>query len=55
MSTNAFKTMKPSPVMLSLFILAMVAAPLVLGAEKQPTADEQTEAGFIKECVLIGT
>lgn len=42
--------MKSSPVLLCLFALAVVAAPLVLGAEqapeKRPTADEQTEAGF---------
>lgn len=45
--------------MLSLFILAVVAAPLVLGAEqapeKRPTADEQTEAGFqLMKTELLG-
>jgi len=45
--------MKSSSIILSLFILAVLAAPLVSGAEpapkeveKRPTADEQTEAGF---------
>ena len=42
--------MKSSFILLSLFVFAVAAAPLVLGAEqapeKRPTADEQTEAGF---------
>ncbi len=45
--------------MLSLFILAVVTASLVLGAEqapeKRPTADEQTEAGFqLMKMELLG-
>lgn len=43
--------MKSSFAILGLFIFAVVATPLVLGAEqapeKRPTADEQTEAGFL--------
>ncbi|MHB1080671.1 MAG: hypothetical protein ACYC67_14805 [Prosthecobacter sp.] len=51
--------MKTSFVILSLFICAVVAAPLVLGAEKteekRPTADEQTEAGFrLMKTELLG-
>ena len=48
--------MKSSFVILGLFIFAVVATPLVLGAEeKRPTADEQTEAGFkLMKTELLG-
>lgn len=51
--------MKSSFVILGLFIFAVVATPLVLGAEKEPekrpTADEQTEAGFqLMKTELLG-
>lgn len=51
--------MKSSFVILGLFIFAVVAAPLVLGAEKEPDkrlmADEQTEAGFrLMKTELLG-
>ncbi|MBN8422340.1 MAG: hypothetical protein J0L73_25720 [Verrucomicrobia bacterium] len=51
--------MKSSFVILGLFIFAIVAAPLISGAEqaekKRPTADEQTEAGFkLMKTELLG-
>lgn len=51
--------MKSFPLMLCLWVLAAVAAPLAWGAEKaekkRPTADEQTEAGFkLMKTELLG-